>query len=155
MYITENIRSIYIKIYVGNMNVSNLSVYLRTKSSLSLVCTNNPWKCPNYVCIRIYDFHMNLFQIPRNIFSGITENELIKTTVSARLLSKGRGNTLTVLVVDRGCGCGCGCGFGGYLRVRMELRVSCRQQLQVQLCKTKTPIANNLNMCEMVKKQGG
>lgn len=137
------------------MNVSNLSVYFRTKSSLSLVCTNNPWKCPNYVCIRIYDFHMNLFQIPRNIFSGITENELIKTTVCARLLSKGRGNTLTVLVVDGGCGCGCGCGFGGYLRVRMELRVSCRQQLQVQLCKTKTPIANSLNMCEMVKKQGG
>lgn len=108
-----------------------------------------------YICICIYDFHMNLFQMPRNIFSGITENELIKTTVSARLLSKGRGNTLTVLVVDGGCGCGCGCGFGGYLRVRMELRVSCRQQLQVQLCKTKTPIANNLNMCEMVKKQGG
>lgn len=137
------------------MNVSNLSVHLRTKSSLSLVCTNNPWKCPNYVCIRIYDFPMNLFQMPRNIFSGITENELIKTTVCARLLSNGRDNTLTVLVVDGGCGCGCGFGFGGCLRVRMELRVSCRQQLQVQLCKTNTPIANNLNMCEMVKKQGG
>lgn len=53
-----------------------------------------------YLCICIYDFHMNLFQIARNIFYGITENELIKTTVCARLLSKGRDNTLTVLVVD-------------------------------------------------------